>query len=92
MDVRSPFVWHELVTTAQQASGEFFSALLGWTRAAVDAGSFGTYTLFRVDGHDVAGMMNPTADTRIRGSFWHASISVEDVNECARRAADRRLR
>ena len=60
MTARSPFIWHELVTPDQQASGTFFSLLFGWTRTEVDAEPFGSYTLFRKDGQDVAGMMNPT--------------------------------
>jgi hypothetical protein len=85
MESRDPFIWHELVTPDQQASGAFFTALLGWTRAEVDAGRFGTYTLFQVGGRDVAGMMNPTPDTPIRGSFWHSYIEVDDVDGYARR-------
>jgi len=83
---QSPFIWHELVTTDQPTSGAFFSQLLGWTRKEVDAGPFGTYTLFQKNGQDVAGMMNPTPDTPGKGSYWHAYIAVEDVDECATRA------
>ncbi len=82
----TPFIWHELVTPDQAASGEFFSQLLGWTRKETDAGQYGTYTLFQKDGEDIAGMMNPTADTPIKGSFWHAYIAVGDVDRCARQA------
>ena len=34
------FVWHELVTSDQQRSGEFFSQLFGWKRKETDAGEF----------------------------------------------------
>ncbi|HEY5994681.1 MAG TPA: VOC family protein [Gallionellaceae bacterium] len=86
MAEQNPFIWHELVTPDQPRSGAFFSALFGWTRKEVDAGPFGTYTLFQINGEDVAGMMNPTPDTPGQESFWHAYIAVEDVDECARRA------
>lgn len=86
MVIQSPFIWHELVTFDQKKSGAFFSALFGWTRKEADAGKFGTYTLFQKDGEDVAGMMNPTPDTPVQGSFWHAYIAVDDVDDCARRA------
>ncbi len=82
----TPFIWHELVTPDQAKSGAFFGQLLGWTRKAVDAGPFGTYTLFQKGGEDIAGMMNPTVDTPIKGSFWHAYIAVEDVDYCAKQA------
>lgn len=86
MSVQNPFIWHELVTTDQASSGAFFSQLFGWTRKETDAGKFGIYTLFQKDGQDVAGMMNPTPDTPVQGSYWHFYIAVEDVEECARQA------
>ena len=82
----SPFIWHELVTPDQRASGHFFRELLHWTSREVDAGPFGTYTLFQTGGQDVAGMMNPTPDTREKGSYWHSYISVPDIDACAGRA------
>lgn len=86
MSDQSPFIWHELVTPDQTRSGEFFCALLGWTREQVDAGPFGTYTLFRKNDQDIAGMMNPMPDTPRHESHWHAYIAVVDVDECARQA------
>ena len=87
MTNESPFVWHELVTPDQNASGKFFCELFGWTRVAVDAGPFGVYTLFREDGRDLAGMMSPTPDTPGEGSYWHSYIAVDKIDECADRAA-----
>ncbi len=82
MAEQSPFIWHELVTPDQKRSGTFFSQLFGWTRKEVDAGPFGIYTLFQINGQDVAGMMNPTPDTPGAGSYWHSYIAVEDIEEC----------
>jgi predicted enzyme related to lactoylglutathione lyase len=81
-------IWHELVTPDQNKSGTFFSELFGWDMKEVDAGQFGTYTLFQKDGLDVAGMMNPTPDTPGKDSFWHSYISVGDVDNCAKRAPE----
>lgn len=83
----TPFIWHELVTPDQPASGAFVRRLLGWTSREVDAGPFGTYTLFQKDGQDVAGMMNPTPETPGKGPYWHSYIAVDDVDDCARRVA-----
>lgn len=83
----SPFIWHELVTTDQSRSGAFFRQLLGWKTRAVEAGSFGTYTLFQKDGRDVAGMMNPTSAMPHNAPYWHSYIAVDDVDDCAARAA-----
>jgi predicted enzyme related to lactoylglutathione lyase len=85
MPDQSPFIWHELVTDDQATSGAFFSRLFGWNRREVDAGPFGTYTLFQENGRDVAGMMNLTPDTSGRSSYWHAYIAVENLDECVRR-------
>ncbi len=80
------FMWNELVTSDQKKCGTFYSELLGWTLREVDAGPFGTYTLFQKDGKDVAGMMNPTSDhSRYRHACWYAYIAVDDVDACSSR-------
>ncbi len=86
MTDKTPFIWHELVSKDQAASGTFFSQLFGWTRKEVDAGKFGTYTLFMKDGQEIGGMMNPTPDTPRKGSFWLAYLEVENIDHCAKRA------
>lgn len=88
MPEANPFIWHELVTPDQRTSGEFFCTLLGWEKRAVDAGRFGTYTLFRKGDVDIAGMMNPTPDGTDERPHWHSYIAVDDVDECARRAQE----
>ena len=87
METKTPFIWHELVTSDQKKSGSFFIELLGWTSKEVDAGEFGTYTLFQKDGQDVAGMMNPTSTTPGDKSYWHSYIAVDDVDDCAKRTS-----
>ena len=84
MSDTNPFIWHELVTSDQETSGTFFSKLFGWNLKQVDAGEFGTYTLFQKEGLDVAGMMDPTPDTPGEGSFWHSYIAVDDIEECVK--------
>jgi len=84
MPNQNPFIWQELVTHDQETSGTFFSKLLGWQLKKVDAGKFGTYTLFQKDGQDIAGMMNPTPGTLGKGSYWHSYIAVDDIEQCAR--------
>jgi len=84
MPDQNPFIWQELVTTDQDVSGSFFSKLLGWNLKRVDAGEFGTYTLFQKEGQDIAGMMNPTPVTPGEGSYWHSYIAVEDIDDCAK--------
>ena len=87
MTAETPFIWHELVTSDQIKSGTFFTELFGWTKTEVDAGKYGTYTLFQKDSQDVAGMMNHTPETPSKESFWHSYINVNDINLCAERAS-----
>lgn len=84
MSNQNPFIWQELVTTDQDRSGKFFSQLLGWDLKTVDAGAFGSYTVFQKDGIDIAGMMNPTPETPGKGSYWHSYIAVDDIDDCAK--------
>ena len=85
MTEKNLFIWQELVTPDQETSGVFFSKLLGWRLKKVDAGEFGSYTLFQKNGQDIAGMMNPTSETPGEGSYWHSYIAVDDIDSCAKR-------
>ncbi len=74
-------IWNELVTSNQNQSGEFFNKLLGWECTEIHTGQHGTYTLFRKDDVEVAGMMNPVSDySQNRPPFWIAYIKVDDVD------------
>lgn len=85
----STIIWNELVTGDQDACGKFYSDLFNWTRTETDAGPMGTYTLFKQDGRDVAGMMNPGTDlTKGRGSCWYPYIEVSDAAVTAERVRD----
>ena len=88
MNEKNPFIWQELVTPDQETSGAFFSKLFGWGLKQVDAGEFGTYTLFQKEGQDIAGMMNPTVDTPGKGSYWHSYIAVEDIDNYAKKTTE----
>ncbi len=87
MSTNGGFYWNELVTPDQKKGGDFYCSLLGWSRRPIDAGPFGTYTLFTLHGDDVAGMMNPTSDySRNRPSWWSAYVAVNDVDASAEQA------
>jgi predicted enzyme related to lactoylglutathione lyase len=89
MTRNATFIWNELITTDQKRCGEFYSALLGWTRKELDMGPIGTYTLFQQNGKDVAGMMNPAMEfSRSRPPFWSAYIAVDDIDACVARVTD----
>lgn len=82
------FIWHELDTNDQKLSGEFISSLFGWTLKEINAGEFGTYTIFQKDGRDIAGMMNPTKASPNKHPQWQAYISVDNVDKFAQRTIE----
>lgn len=86
MTENNPFVWHELVTLDQKKSGAFFNQLFGWKLEEIDSGEFGMYTLFKHQGRNIAGMVNPTPDTQGTPPNWHFYIAVENVDKCADQA------
>ncbi len=82
-------IWNELVTGDQQTCGKFYSELFGWEQTVADAGPLGIYTLFKQDGQDVAGMMNPGTDlTKDRGSSWYPYIEVVDAAATAQQTKE----
>lgn len=85
MSAPGTFIWNELVTEDQATAGPFYSELFGWERQEIDAGPLGTYTLFRLNGQDVAGMMNPTAADYGGAATvrWAAYIAVADADAIA---------
>lgn len=83
MNIMSPFIWQELVTNDPIRSGEFYSQLFGWHQRHINAGEYGTYTIFQKDGHDIAGMMKPTPDTPGDAPYWHFYIAVENIDYIA---------
>ena len=80
MTKHGTFIWNELDTSDQKKCGEFYCDLIGWTKIEMDAGSMGTYTIFRQNGKDVAGMMGSTGP--IDTPRWSAYIAVDNINEC----------
>jgi predicted enzyme related to lactoylglutathione lyase len=68
---------------------DFYSKLFGWEKVEVNAGPFGTYTIFKLNDEDIAGMMNPTIDyTRKLGARWYAFIAVDDIDISVARAKE----
>jgi len=89
MKKTSTFIWNELISPDQRASGEFYAKLFGWEKKEVNAGPFGVYTTFQQDGQDVAGMMNPTIDyTKKLGSRWYGYVAVEDIDASIAKAKE----
>lgn len=83
------FCWNELVTTDAASAKSFYSSLLGWnaTDQEVDPGNF--YTNLDIDGKLVGALygMNPSQLERGVPPHWNLSVSVENADESAAKAA-----
>jgi len=77
------FCFPELKTRDIAGSQRFYGQLLGWTTFDVPSAE-GSYSLARVDGHDVAGMHLSS-----RGEpAWLCYVAVESADRTAGRAAE----
>ncbi len=82
------FAWNELMTRDLAGAKEFYGTLLGWTSRDMEMGESGSYTIFRQDDEDVAGMM-AMQGPELAGvpPHWLPYISVDDVDAAALRTA-----
>jgi predicted enzyme related to lactoylglutathione lyase len=82
------FCWFELGTTDQNAAKSFYQTLFGWTSEDYPMGENGTYTMFRLDGREVAAAY--TLDPqRYQGvpPFWMLYVSTDNADAIAQRAS-----
>jgi predicted enzyme related to lactoylglutathione lyase len=78
------FCWVDLGTTDVAGAKRFYGELFGWDSEDVPAGGH-TYTVFRLRGHDVAGMhQHPAGDD----SGWDSAVAVDDVDAATERARE----
>ena len=78
------FCWADLGTTDADAAKAFYIGVFGWEAVDQPAGDAGTYTTFKLDGHDIAALYE--MGEAERGSLtphWSSYVSVEDVDELA---------
>ena len=80
------FSWFELATTDVRAAESFYSRLFGWTTEPwVGEGS---YTLIKVDGEEVGGMVSASSGKAPKPCGWGIYVTVTDVDETARKVSD----
>jgi len=77
------FSWNELMTPDVHAARSFYGALFGWTFENF-LGAGAPYTLVKVDGETVGGMMAPTSAYAGQPPAWGVCVTVEDVDATAR--------
>jgi len=72
--------WTELMTTGKAKAQSFYRDLLGWTLE--DSGMPGVdYTLIKVNGAAIGGIMAMTPDMAGMPTHWRTYITVDNVDE-----------
>jgi hypothetical protein len=81
------FCWVELGTTDQAAAVAFYGGLLGWRAHDVPMGDGTFYTVFTLDGLDVAALYGLRAEQRAKGigPHWLPYVAVANADEAAAR-------
>ncbi|MBU0983470.1 MAG: VOC family protein [candidate division Zixibacteria bacterium] len=82
------FCWNELMTRDVDAAKTFYSGLLGWVGTDMPMGDAGHYTVFKKDGKDIGGMMAIAEEWGDVPPHWMAYITVENVDESAKKATE----
>lgn len=85
MKQHGAFSWNELMTTDVDGAKAFYSELFGWTLEDVKPGEM-DYTLAKVDGQDVAGIMKKPKEMADLPSVWGSYVTVGNVDESAKLA------
>jgi predicted enzyme related to lactoylglutathione lyase len=80
----------ELGTADQNAAKKFYTDVFGWTVFDAPMGPDAFYTMFKLDGRDVAAAYSLNKDQQEQGvpSHWMLYIATDNVDESARRATE----
>ncbi len=79
------FSWNELMTSDIDGAKAFYRRLFGWQLEDVKPGEM-DYTLIKIDGQEIAGMMAMPPDAGEMRPTWGAYVTVDDVDASARQA------
>lgn len=82
------FSWVDLATSDGDGAKAFYSELFGWESEDMP-GEAGTYTMFRLDGRDIAGCFEqPNEGGSSIPPHWNSYVTVEDVDASVSMAAE----
>ncbi|HEX2258600.1 MAG TPA: VOC family protein [Actinomycetota bacterium] len=84
------FSWVDLATTDAGAAKAFYGKLFGWDFEDSQVPGGAVYSMARLDGDQVAGLYDMSAEMRERGvpPNWTNYVTVEDADAAAARARD----
>jgi predicted enzyme related to lactoylglutathione lyase len=84
------FNWIDLATTNAEAAKTFYTALFGWTFEDMPTGQGSDYTMFFLDGKEVAALyqMNPQQLEQGMPPHWLSYVAVDDIEAVAAKVPD----
>jgi predicted enzyme related to lactoylglutathione lyase len=83
------FCWADLGTTDAASARDFYTRLFGWEAVDTPAADEGVYTMFKLDGRDVAAMYEMGEEERQKlPAHWSSYVSVEDADAATARARE----
>lgn len=81
------FCWPELSTVDQAAAKNFYTSLFGWAFRDQDMGNDGVYTIFTLNGADVAALYSAREEERkMAPPHWNNYVSVESADQAVAKA------
>lgn len=82
------FCWIELATTDQNAAKNFYGKLFGWEANDMPTGPNDFYTIFKLNGRDVAAAYTLKQEQQSAGtpSSWMLYVAVDNVDDSVKRA------
>ena len=75
--------WFELMTNDVQGAKEFYQAIFGWQYSAFGEDPAGPYTMIKVGGDEVGGLMRTPADCPYKAPVWGAYVTVDNIDATA---------
>jgi predicted enzyme related to lactoylglutathione lyase len=85
LEDQGKFCWHELMTSDQTAAAGFYSQLFGW-QFEKSPNPAHNYTLIKVGGQPVGGMMDQPPQCKAMAPAWGLYVNVASADETAAKA------
>ncbi len=80
------FSWNELLTTDPEAAKRFYRELFNWVTEEMAMQEGGNYTVVKVGGKEVGGMMQMPPEAGNAPPHWGAYVTVDNVDATVEKA------
>ena len=87
MEHNNTFVWNELLSKDVEKDRKFYTSVFDWTSEDKQFGNI-TYTVFKHNDQEVAGMMPAPEECSSETSMWLSYVAVEDIDAAIHKATD----